>query len=118
MRTNRSERIYSALNGAVSSPSLNSQFNIVGTAKPAPSISIRGLAGPSLVVIENLAVGTTTADIESAMVPVGGTVLSCRIISERPKVDSELVFETKDGADRVVDTFNNQNASYLTPAYK
>jgi len=109
-RTNRNERIYSALHNAASSPALNSQFNIVGTAKPAPGISIRGLAGPSMVMIKNLALGTTVADIESAMTPVGGNVLNCRIISEKPKVIAELVFETKEGADNVVDTFNNQNA--------
>ncbi|KAL5319658.1 hypothetical protein ACEPPN_012714 [Leptodophora sp. 'Broadleaf-Isolate-01'] len=109
-RTNRNDRIYSALHGSASSPSLNSQFNIVGTAKPGPGISIRGLAGPSMVMIKNLALGTTAADIESAMTPVGGNVLNCRIISERPKVIAELVFETKEGADNVVDTFNNQNA--------
>ncbi|KAK0099994.1 hypothetical protein ONS95_013188 [Cadophora gregata] len=109
-RTNRNERIHSALHNSASSPALNSQFNIVGTAKPAPGISIRGLAGPSMVMIKNLALGTTVADIESAMTPVGGTVLNCRIISEKPKVIAELVFETKEGADNVVDTFNNQNA--------
>ncbi|KAI9049193.1 hypothetical protein LZ554_007040 [Drepanopeziza brunnea f. sp. 'monogermtubi'] len=109
-RANRNERIHSALSGSASSPSLNGQFNIVGTSKPASSISIRGLAGPALVVIKNLATGTTAADIESAMVPVGGSVLSSRITSERPKVVAELVFETKEGADNVVDTFNNQNA--------
>ncbi|KAH7393311.1 hypothetical protein BKA64DRAFT_675802 [Cadophora sp. MPI-SDFR-AT-0126] len=110
VRTNRNDRIYSALHNSASSPALNSQFNIVGSAKPSPGISIRGLAGPSMVMIKNLALGTTVADIESAMTPVGGNVLNCRIISEKPKVIAELVFETKEGADNVVDTFNNQNA--------
>ncbi|KAK2628554.1 hypothetical protein QTJ16_001657 [Diplocarpon rosae] len=109
-RINRNERIHSALNGPALSPSLSSQFNIIGTAKPVASISIRGLAGPSLIVVKNLAAGTTAADLESAMMPVGGTVLSCRITSERPNVVAELVFETREGADNVVDTFNNQNA--------
>jgi len=59
---------------------------------------------------KNLAAGTTAADIESAMAPIGGAVLSCRLIAERPKVIAELVFETKEGADNVVETFNNQNA--------
>ncbi len=63
-------------------------------------------------MVKNLAAGTTVADIESAMVPVGGTVLNCRLIAERPKVIAELVFETKEGADNVVDTFNNQNVNY------
>lgn len=60
---------------------------------------------------KNFALGTTVADIESAMTPVGGVALSCRIIAERPSVIAEIVFETKEGADNVVDTFNNQNVS-------
>ncbi|KAL2068274.1 hypothetical protein VTL71DRAFT_16372 [Oculimacula yallundae] len=109
-RTSRNEKVYTALHASASSPALNTQFNIVGKAKPGPGISIRGLAGPSMVMIQNLALGTTAADIESAMTPVGGNVLSCRIITERPKVLAELVFETREGADNVVDTFNGQNA--------
>ncbi|CAL3965860.1 hypothetical protein PZA11_002697 [Diplocarpon coronariae] len=109
-RINRNERIHAALNDAASSPSLNSQFNIVSTAKPTSSISIRGLAGPTLIVVKNLASGTTAADLEIAMIPVGGSVLSCRIVSERPIVVAELVFETREGADSVVDVFNNKNA--------
>ncbi|KAE8451908.1 hypothetical protein EG329_002749 [Mollisiaceae sp. DMI_Dod_QoI] len=109
-RQNRNDRLHSALNGSASSPALNSQFNIVGTAKPTSGISIRGLAGPYIVIAKNLALGTTEADIESAMAPIGGAVLSCRLIAQRPKVIAELVFETKEGADNVVDTLNNQNA--------
>lgn len=58
---------------------------------------------------KNFARGTTAADIESAMTPVGGVAISCRIIAEMPSVIAEIVFETKEGADNVVDTFNNQN---------
>ncbi len=74
-------------------------------------MSIRGLAGPYIVIAKNLALGTTAADIESAMTPVGGVVLGCRLIAERPKVIAELIFESKEGADNVVETFNNQNVS-------
>jgi hypothetical protein len=108
-RGDRNDRLRSALNASASSPALNSQFNIVGSSKPVSAISIRGIAGPYIVVAKNLAAGTTAADIESAMTPVGGVVLSCRLLSERPKVIAELIFETKEGADNVVDTFNNQN---------
>lgn len=66
-----------------------------------------------MVVAKNLAPGTTAADIESAMIPIGGVVLSCRLIAERPKVIAELAFETKEGADNVVDTLNNQNVSVM-----
>jgi hypothetical protein len=62
---------------------------------------------------KNFALGTTAADIESAMTPVGGVTLSCRLVAERPNVIAEIVFESKEGADNVVDTFNNQNVSWL-----
>jgi hypothetical protein len=103
----RQERLEYALNGSRSSPALNNQFNIVGVSKPAPAMTIRGLAGPYAVIAKNLAVGTTAADIESAMTPSGGIVLSCRMIVEKPKVIAEVIFETKEGADNVVETFNN-----------
>jgi hypothetical protein len=66
---------------------------------------------------KNLAMGTTAADIESAMTPIGGVVLGCRLIAERPKVIAEIIFETKEGADNVVDTFNNQNVYVIPGAY-
>jgi RNA recognition motif-containing protein len=66
-----------------------------------------------MVVVKNLAAGTTAADIESAMQPVGGVVLECRVLVEKPKVIAQLTFETKEGADNVVDTFNNQNVGFL-----
>lgn len=80
-------------------------------------MSIRGIAapvGPFCVVAKNLAPGTTAADIESAMTPMGGVVVSSVIIADRPKVIAEIVFETKEGADNVVETFDNQNVGYLS----
>lgn len=65
------------------------------------------------MVAKNLAPGTTVADIESAMAPMGGVVLSSVIIVERPKVIAEIVFESREGAENVVETFNNQNVSLL-----
>lgn len=62
------------------------------------------------MVIKNLALGTTVADIESAITPIGGPVLKCQLIAERPKVIAEVEFESKEGADKVVDTLNSQNA--------
>ena len=29
---------------------------------------------------------------------------------------AEIIFETREGADNVVDTFNNQNVSFYTPS--
>jgi len=110
-RTNqRSERLGNALDRSASSPALNSQFNVVSGPKSRAGLSIKGLAGPYVVMAKNFAFGTTAADIESAMTPVGGVSLSCRLIQERPTVIAEIIFESKEGADNVVDTFNNQQA--------
>ncbi|WYZ40269.1 hypothetical protein EsH8_IV_000610 [Colletotrichum jinshuiense] len=73
-------------------------------------LSIRGLAGPFAVMAQNFAPGTTAADIESAMTPVGGEMLSCRIIKTSPLIVAEMVFATKEGGDAVIATFNNQTA--------
>ncbi|MCJ1370946.1 hypothetical protein MMC20_002160 [Loxospora ochrophaea] len=73
-------------------------------------ISIRGLAGPYVVVGSNFAPGTTSADIESAMTPVGGEMESCRVITSSPTVIAEIVFADKAGAENVIATFNNQKA--------
>ncbi|KAB5557970.1 hypothetical protein GE09DRAFT_1117316 [Coniochaeta sp. 2T2.1] len=73
-------------------------------------ITIRGLAGPFVVMAQNFAPGTTAADIESAVTPVGGLVQSCRLLKTEPIVIAEIVFESKEGADRVIETFNNQTA--------
>lgn len=77
-------------------------------------LSIRGIASassePLVVMAQNFAPGTTAADIESAMTPVGGIVSSCRILKTSPLVIAEIVFETRDGAERVIETFNNQTA--------
>jgi hypothetical protein len=76
----------------------------------APGFSIRGVAagGPCTVIASNFAPGTTAADIEAVMVPVGGETLGCRLISGSPTVMVELQFVNKDGAENVVATFNNQ----------
>lgn len=82
-------------------------------ARPTPQpvnngITIRGLAGPFVVIAQNLAPGTTASDLESAMMPVGGLVSKCRIIKTHPIVIAEIEFQTKEGADRVIERFNNQ----------
>ena len=76
-------------------------------------ISIRGLAGPFVVMAQNFAPGTTAADIESAMTPIGGIVTSCRVLKQHPIVIVEIVFESKEGADNVIATFNNQTVCRL-----
>ncbi|RQM06469.1 hypothetical protein DH86_00002317, partial [Scytalidium sp. 3C] len=108
-RTARVDQLQRGLNGgSVSSQAPNSQFNVVAPSASTPGMSIRGLAGPYIVLAKNFAHGTTAADIESAVTPIGGVTLSCRIIAHRPQVIAEIIFESKEGADAVVDTFNNQ----------
>ena len=74
-------------------------------------ISIRGTASPYVVVGSNFAPGTTAADIESAMIPTGGEMLSCRIMSASPTVIAEMVFSEKHNAESVISTFNNKKVS-------
>ncbi|EPE06169.1 pentatricopeptide repeat protein [Ophiostoma piceae UAMH 11346] len=80
----------------------------------ASGLSIRGIAAavnePLVIMAQNFAPGTTAADIESAMTPVGGLVSSCRILKTTPLVIAEIMFESREGAERVIATFNNQTA--------
>ncbi|RDA87485.1 hypothetical protein CP532_1647 [Ophiocordyceps camponoti-leonardi (nom. inval.)] len=73
-------------------------------------ISIRGLAGPSCVIAQNFAPGTTAADIESAMKPIGGEMISCSIIKASPPLTAEMMFRSREGAERVVETFHDKTA--------
>ncbi|MCJ1401543.1 hypothetical protein MMC11_004759 [Xylographa trunciseda] len=81
----------------------------------AEGMTIRGLAGPYTVQASNFAPGTTAADIESAMAPIGGAMQSCRIIKSTPTVIAEMVFLDKAGADSVIATFNNQKVCPKRP---
>ncbi|KAL6705745.1 hypothetical protein ACN47E_006382 [Coniothyrium glycines] len=78
----------------------------------APGFSIRGVAsgGPYTVIASNFAPGTTAADIEAVMSPVGGETVSCRLVSAAPTVMVELQFVERSGAENVIATFNNQKA--------
>ncbi|KAL6718413.1 hypothetical protein ACLMJK_004502 [Lecanora helva] len=78
--------------------------------RPGEEISIRGTAGPYVVIGSNFAPGTTAADIESAMVPSGGEMQSCKILTSTPTVIAEMVFSEKQNAESVISTFNNKKA--------
>ncbi|EGO57439.1 hypothetical protein NEUTE1DRAFT_62320 [Neurospora tetrasperma FGSC 2508] len=82
----------------------------VPTGPSSKGFTIRGLAGPFAVMAQNFAPGTTAADIENAMTPIGGLILSCRIMKHHPIVIAEIVFESKEGADNVIATFDKQTA--------
>ncbi|KAF2025263.1 hypothetical protein EK21DRAFT_104075 [Setomelanomma holmii] len=77
----------------------------------APGFNIRGVAsGPFTVIASNFAPGTTAADIEAVMAPHAGDTLGCRLLTAAPTVMVELQCVTKEGADNVIATFNNQKA--------
>lgn len=74
-------------------------------------MSIRGLAGLYAVMGQNFAPGTTAADIESAMTPVGGEMFSCKIVKTTPFLLAEMVFSSKEGGERVIEMFHNKIVS-------
>lgn len=105
MQAENDNRIHDAIQAAQSMGN-SSQINVRGAR--GPGLSIKGMAGPYVVVASNFAPGTTAADIETAMHPVGGEMISCRLISANPTVMAEMVFAEKEGAEKVISTFNNQ----------
>lgn len=106
-RNNANNRAAKLANAVSRTP--GAQMNIAHTSSaPSRGLSIRGLAGPYAIMAQNFAPGTTAADIESAMTPIGGIIQSCRLLKVQPIVIAEVTFESKEGADRVIETFNNQ----------
>jgi hypothetical protein len=77
--------------------------------------NIRGVAtgGPYTVIASNFAPGTTAADIEAVMSPHAGETLGCRLLTAAPTVMVELQVVTKEGADNVIATFNNQKVCHI-----
>lgn len=106
-RLERGNRLYQELRAE---PSPNGSHNQAAQTKGASGISIRGAAQPTgwTVVASNFAPGTTAADIEAVMTPVGGEMLGCRLTSSHPTVIAEMQFVEKSGADNVITMFNNR----------
>ncbi|GAB7346207.1 hypothetical protein MBLNU457_4943t1 [Dothideomycetes sp. NU457] len=84
-------------------------MNVAGAGAEA-EISIRGAAGPYTVIAQNFAPGTTAADIESVMQPIGGDMGGCRLLASNPTVIAEMIFLDRAGAENVIATFNNKKA--------
>ena len=105
IRLAKNERISDALTSKSLRNNVNRQNSQGGIDE---EISIRGIAGPYVVIGNNFAPGTTAADIESAMVPSGGALQSCKIIAVSPTVMAEMVFVDKADAENVIATFNNK----------
>ncbi|KAJ4018954.1 hypothetical protein NW752_004699 [Fusarium irregulare] len=109
----RAARLSAAVDRMDTSGDAPQQVNIVKPkANNANSMgmTIRGLAGPFTVMAQNFAPGTTPADIESAMTPIGGEVVSCRIVKSKPFLIFEMAFASREGGERVIETFNNKTA--------
>ncbi|KAI6779548.1 putative RNA-binding protein-like protein [Emericellopsis cladophorae] len=107
-RGNKAARRATALDRMdLDSAAVQSQANI---RSPPQGISIRGLAGPFTVMGQNFAPGTTAADVESAMTPIGGPMEQCRVIKTQPFMVVEMVFASREGGERVIETFNDKTA--------
>ncbi|KAL7811081.1 hypothetical protein V8C26DRAFT_422526 [Trichoderma gracile] len=107
-------RLSAAVDRMDTDPSVRQQVNIVAQRAtqriPDAGMTIRGLAGPFAVMAQNFAPGTTAADVESAMTPVGGEMLSCEVVKTHPFMIVEMVFASREGGERVIETFNNKTA--------
>ncbi|EXM30926.1 hypothetical protein FOTG_03836 [Fusarium oxysporum f. sp. vasinfectum 25433] len=109
----RAARLSAAVDRMDTSGDAPQQVNIVkgkGSAGNGMGMTIRGLAGPFTILAQNFAPGTTAADIESAMTPIGGEILSCRIVKSNPFLLFELAFASREGGERVIETFNDKTA--------
>lgn len=60
------------------------------------------------MVGSNFAPGTTAADIQTALEPVAGEIVSCRITSQYPIVTAEIACAERSGAENVVAKFHNK----------
>ncbi|KAF7588800.1 hypothetical protein BBP40_005193 [Aspergillus hancockii] len=96
------DRLMSALNPA----------NGQATVRDDPvGMSIKGVgSGPFAVVGSNFAPGTTAADIQSALEPITGSILSCWVTSQHPAVTAEVTFAEKWAAESAIANFHNQRA--------
>jgi hypothetical protein len=72
------------------------------------NMTIKGASGPFIVVGRNFAPGTTAADIQSALEPITGPMLSCRITASHPSVVAEFAYGEKEAAELVIANFHNQ----------
>ncbi|KAL6695402.1 hypothetical protein J3F84DRAFT_336140 [Trichoderma pleuroticola] len=109
----KAARLAAAVDRMDTDDSVRQQVNIVKNGKPQrpdAGMTIRGLAGPFAVLGQNFAPGTTAADVESAMTPVGGEMVSCEVVKTQPFMIIEMVFASREGGERVIETFNNKTA--------
>ncbi|CDM27740.1 hypothetical protein DTO013E5_8452 [Penicillium roqueforti] len=86
--------------------------NVAQNSRPlgGSNMTIKGASGPFFVVGRNFAPGTTAADIQSALEPITGPMLSCQIIASQPSVTAAFAYADKTAAELVVANFHNQRA--------
>ncbi|SPJ73658.1 uncharacterized protein FTOL_03388 [Fusarium torulosum] len=111
----RAARLSAAVDRMDTSVDAPQQVNIIkpkgkGSNNSSLGMTIRGLAGPFTIMAQNFAPGTTPADIESAMTPIGGEIVSCRIVKSKPILIFEMAFASREGGERVIETFNDKTA--------
>ncbi|KAF7538766.1 hypothetical protein G7Z17_g12576 [Cylindrodendrum hubeiense] len=106
----RASRLSAAVDRMDTSSDAPQQVNIIKKPANPMGLTIRGLAGPFCIMAQNFAPGTTAADIESAMTPVGGEMVSCKIIKTSPIIIVEMAFASREGGERVIETFNDKTA--------
>ncbi|KAL6238669.1 hypothetical protein BDW75DRAFT_200691 [Aspergillus navahoensis] len=88
-----------------------SSANGQATVRNARGINIKGASSaPPVVIGSNFAPGTTAADIQSAIEPVSGKIISCWITSQKPTVTAEITFAEASSAEKAVANFHNQRA--------
>jgi hypothetical protein len=84
------------------------------TVRNAGGINIKGASSaPPVVIGSNFAPGTTAADIQSAIEPVSGKIISCWITSQKPTVTAEITFAETSSAEKAVANFHNQRVGRL-----
>lgn len=101
--------MYASLHSAPGVNGTESQVN--ARDRNMNGINIKGIAapaGPFVVEASNFAPGTTAADIESAMLTMGGELISCKLLSSQPTIIAQVTFVEKAGAENAIATFNNQ----------
>lgn len=110
----RLDRRNRALEDAVApifpSSGLRNQINLRGSQPNGSGFSIRGKA-TFTVVAQNFAPGTTAADIEAVFEPIASDI-QCKIVTARPTVICEAVTREKEGAEKIVQTFNNKMVGF------
>ncbi|KAL2311943.1 RNA-binding protein [Schizosaccharomyces pombe] len=73
------------------------------------AISIRGIAGPTNVVIENLAPGTSSDDVAATLLNFG-EILNCQVNDSQGKVRASVRFSTLASAQQVVQKLDGVTA--------